>query len=98
MRASTAWPATAPRNETRNETDPHVDDGEHLRRRGARRLLQRAALDTGADGEVTAVHFLVVTVSRSYAPVALGIWCADWELGCEALGIEGDFVRVFVVE
>jgi len=27
--------------------------------------------------------------SRYYAPVALGIWIANWELGCEALGIHG---------
>jgi nitroreductase len=27
--------------------------------------------------------------SRYYAPVALGIWIANWEMGCEALGIHG---------
>ena len=21
----------------------------------------------------------------------MGIWCADWEMGCEALGIHGQF-------
>ena len=26
--------------------------------------------------------------SRYYAPVAVGIWCTNWELGCEALGIK----------
>ena len=35
--------------------------------------------------------FYAATASRFYAPVALGIWCADWEAGCEALGIEGHF-------
>jgi len=29
--------------------------------------------------------------SRFYAPVALGIWCANWEMGCEALCIKGHF-------
>jgi len=29
--------------------------------------------------------------SHFYAPVALGIWCANWEMGCEALGIKGHF-------
>ncbi len=29
--------------------------------------------------------------SRYYAPVAAGIWCANWEIGCEALGIAGHF-------
>jgi nitroreductase len=35
--------------------------------------------------------FYAVTESRYYAPVAVGIWCANWELGCEALGIRGHF-------
>ncbi|MCP5032588.1 MAG: nitroreductase [Actinomycetia bacterium] len=42
--------------------------------------------------DVSAVHFLATTASRYYAPVALGVWCANWELGCEALGFKGDFV------
>ena len=29
------------------------------------------------------------TTSRFYAPVALGIWCANWETGCDALKIPG---------
>jgi nitroreductase len=29
--------------------------------------------------------------SRYYAPVALGIWIANWELGCDTLGIHGHF-------
>ena len=40
---------------------------------------------------VQAVDFYAVTSSRYYAPVALGIWCANWELGCEALGLRGHF-------
>ncbi len=35
--------------------------------------------------------FFAATQSRYYAPVALGIWCANWEMGCEALGIHGHF-------
>ncbi len=46
---------------------------------------------TTSDGEVQGVRldFYAATASRYYAPVALGIWCADWEAGCEALGIDG---------
>ena len=35
--------------------------------------------------------FYQSTASHFYAPVALGIWCANWEMGCEALGIKGHF-------
>ena len=42
----------------------------------------------GADGRM---DFYAVTPSRYYAAVALGIWCANWELGCEALGVGGHF-------
>jgi hypothetical protein len=40
---------------------------------------------------LTRFDFYAVTDSRYYAAVALGIWCADWEMGCEALGIHGHF-------
>jgi nitroreductase len=33
--------------------------------------------------------FYATTDSRYYAPVALGIWCANWEMGCEAQDIQG---------
>ena len=33
--------------------------------------------------------FYSTTESRYYAPVAAGIWCANWEMGCEALDIHG---------
>ena len=33
--------------------------------------------------------FCASTASRYYAAVALGIWCTNWETGCEALGIRG---------
>ena len=35
--------------------------------------------------------FYAVTASRYYAAVATGIWCANWEMGCESLGIHGHF-------
>ncbi|MTI32419.1 nitroreductase family protein [Xanthovirga aplysinae] len=35
--------------------------------------------------------FYTSTKSRFYSPVALGIWFANWEIGCEALGIKGHF-------
>jgi nitroreductase len=46
-----------------------------------------------ADGGARAARFdfYAATASRYYAAVALGIWCADWEAGCEALAIPGHF-------
>ena len=35
------------------------------------------------------LDFYQSTESLYYAPVAAGIWCANWELGCAALGIHG---------
>lgn len=35
--------------------------------------------------------FHTITTSRYYAAVAIGIWCGNWEAGCNALGIEGSF-------
>lgn len=35
--------------------------------------------------------FYQTTESHYFAPVALGIWSANWEMGCEALGIKGYF-------
>ena len=35
--------------------------------------------------------FYAATGSRYYAAVAVGIWCANWEVGCETLGIHGHF-------
>ncbi len=37
------------------------------------------------------IDFYASTPSRYYAAVALGIWCANWEIGCEALAIPGHF-------
>ena len=41
--------------------------------------------------KVERVDFYANIQSRFYAPVALGIWLANWEIGCEALRIEGKF-------
>jgi len=35
--------------------------------------------------------FCAAIASRYYAAVALGIWCANWETGCAALGQPGHF-------
>lgn len=39
------------------------------------------------------MDFYATTNSRYYAPVALGIWCANWALGYESLGYRGHFVK-----
>ncbi len=36
-------------------------------------------------------NFCAATTSRYYAPVALGIWCANWETGCAAVNKRGHF-------
>ncbi len=36
--------------------------------------------------------FYAITASRYYAAVAVGIWCANWEMSCEELGIAGKFI------
>lgn len=41
--------------------------------------------------------FCTTTASRYYAPLGLGIWCANWEAGCEALGLPG-YLRVLTPE
>ena len=51
----------------------------------------RAFVETGSEDDLAAVTFSAVTASRYYAPVALGIWCANWEIGCAALGEQGAF-------
>jgi len=35
--------------------------------------------------------FYGANTSRYYTPVAVGIWLANWETGCEALGLKGRF-------
>jgi len=44
---------------------------------------------TQVDAHAMRLDFAAATGSRFYAPVALGIWCANWEIGCEALAIPG---------
>jgi hypothetical protein len=46
------------------------------------------------NGDLKSFDFYATTLSRYYAPVALGIWCANWELGCEALDIQGHFAEL----
>ena len=46
---------------------------------------------TAPETQVARFDFYTTTTSRYYAPVAVGIWCANWEMGCEALGIPGHF-------
>jgi hypothetical protein len=46
---------------------------------------------TGDQKRLVRMDFAAATESRYYAPVALGIWCADWVTGCQALGISGHF-------
>lgn len=45
------------------------------------------------DNQVTLQRFdfYAATKSRYYAAVALGIWCANWETGCESLNKKGHF-------
>ena len=49
----------------------------------------RCAAVTDKNGRLKRFDFYAATISRYYAPVALGIWCANWELGCQELGIHG---------
>ncbi len=51
----------------------------------------RCAAVTDESGALQSFDFYAATASQYYAPVALGIWAANWEMGCEALGIEGRF-------
>lgn len=43
----------------------------------------------GGEPSVERFDFYAITESRYYAAVATGIWLANWEMGCEALGIAG---------
>ncbi|MCB9797210.1 MAG: nitroreductase family protein [Alphaproteobacteria bacterium] len=54
----------------------------------------RGAAGWDEQGRLARFDFLASTTSRYYAPVALGIWLANWETGCEALGIAGHFERL----
>ena len=51
----------------------------------------RCVANVAENRELKSFDFYASTASRYYAPVALGIWCANWELGCETLSIQGHF-------
>ena len=51
----------------------------------------RCLANSDPNGHLKSFDFYTTTASRYYAPVALGIWCANWELGCNQLGIPGHF-------
>ena len=51
----------------------------------------RCVANTEENGDVKSFDFYATTASRYYAPVALGIWCANWEMGCVTLDIHGHF-------
>ncbi len=42
-------------------------------------------------GGLRRLDFYQAIELRYYAPVAAGIWCANWEVGCKALGVRGHF-------
>ena len=44
--------------------------------------------------KIERVDFVASTTSRYYAAVASGIWCANWEMGCKALNINGQFKKL----
>lgn len=50
----------------------------------------RGVAVTDASG-VKRLDFYQAIESRYYAPLAAGIWCANWEIGCDALDIPGHF-------
>ena len=52
----------------------------------------RCAAVTDESGALQGFDFYTATASQYYAPVALGIWAANWEMGCDALGLNGHFV------
>ncbi len=54
-------------------------------------VTEKKSDDTEEDFCIVRFDFYAATKSRYYAAVALGIWCANWELGCKSLGIHGHF-------
>ena len=47
--------------------------------------------EDGDHGDLVRVDFGAATGSAYYAPVAVGIWFANWEAGTRALGLDGRF-------
>jgi len=58
----------------------------------------RCAVNTDKNGGLISIDFYTATSSKYYAPVALGIWCANWELGSEAQRFLGHFSELSAVE
>ena len=52
----------------------------------------RCAAVSDENSDLQGFDFYAATASQYYAPVALGIWAANWELGTTALGLDGHFV------
>ncbi len=50
-----------------------------------------ARLEGNKPEKLIGFDFFTLTDSHFYTPLALGIWCANWEMSCELLGIEGEF-------
>ncbi len=57
-----------------------------------------AVVATNGTTKLSRMDFYAATSSRYYAPAALGIWCADWEMGCAELGIPGHFAALSAAE
>jgi nitroreductase len=58
-------------------------------------VMERSGVKKGErdenDPRLVRFDFYAATKSRYYAAVALGIWCANWEMGCETQDIRGHF-------
>jgi nitroreductase len=54
----------------------------------------RCVANTEENGDLKSFDFYATTASRYYAPAAIGIWCANWEMGCDVLGIQGHFAEL----
>ncbi len=59
--------------------------------------MQRGTSE-GDEQYLVRFDFYATTESRYYAAVALGIWCANWEASCQALGIPGHFAVLDIAE
>ncbi|MGH1367496.1 MAG: nitroreductase family protein [Maritimibacter sp.] len=49
---------------------------------------------TRQDKTLIKAQFCCEEGSQYYAPLALGIWCANWETGMKALGVEGRWITL----
>lgn len=47
-----------------------------------------------SNDEIKRIDFVATTTSRYYAAVATGIWCTNWEMGCNELNIKGQFKKL----